>query len=621
MIGIHFQADTGRSEDEMYAIGMASGGRTHVVINGEGLAARLLQAGKRVIYRRWRAEIRLPDGKMNEGDNQANDVYDAVDFVNRIDREAPRGAILALGNEPWVNTPDAVRRLNDWTVQALRRCNELGRKAGIFSLPTGNPPDPALWQHARGALQLAKDGGHLLLLHEYFGVDGDTDALSGKNAPWHVNRHTLIPADLPLPEIAITELGLAYRMDAEQGYVGKLSDDAYADQLVRIQRGYAQHGIDSCVFVVTNKGNKRWGTFNLSERVIQRVAAYNATEKETPVTPPVQPPAPVKPAAMQNPIAENDPRWKHGLLRPAGDPARLRFVPSTENNEHIRLLDREHRVVYARDAAWGDWAQVRFTDGFHAWVHSGYVVFTEDGAQSNTPDGFWLLYPIEGDAWRNQGLGAARAYGPHEGVDYVASDQNATLYILTAHDGAVEEVGWDADGLGYYVRLVHEWKGQTYKTWYGHLAQRPALAFGQEVKAGQRIGIMGSTGNSSAKHLHLILQGTGGVDDVYWLDDVLDPTPYIVRSIPVTNPTPPPVVLPPTATPISELERQYIALSLRYRDAQAATQEAYRKADEARTREMELEAEWQALGDQLQAVRVESAASLTLVNNTSQEVA
>src|SRR5690606_23682150 len=148
-------------------------------LNGPGLASRLLQAGKRVIYRRWRSEIRRGN-LMNQGDNNADEWYDPVDFVNRIHAEAPNGAILALANEMWCNTPDTMRRMNDWTVKALQRCNELGRKAGIFSISVWNP-DPALWQYARPALELAKAGGHLLLLHEYWGRNRDTNALSAVN--------------------------------------------------------------------------------------------------------------------------------------------------------------------------------------------------------------------------------------------------------------------------------------------------------------------------------------------------------------------------------------------------------------------------------------------------------
>jgi hypothetical protein len=171
-IGLHIQADSGRSEDELYSLAIATKGRTFVVLNGPGLAARLLAAGKRVIYRRWASE-RTTRGVLSNGDNNADETYDPVDFVNRIHAVAPAGAILALGNEMWLSNADQMRRQSEWTVKALERCEQLGRKGGIFSVSTGNPPDNALWHHARPALQKAKDGGHLLLLHQYWGVDGD----------------------------------------------------------------------------------------------------------------------------------------------------------------------------------------------------------------------------------------------------------------------------------------------------------------------------------------------------------------------------------------------------------------------------------------------------------------
>ena len=209
------------------------------------------------------------------------------------------------------------------------------------------------------------------------------------------------------------------------------------------------------------------------------------------------------------------------------------------------------------------------------------------------PDGFWLLYPIDGDAWRNQGLDAPRPYGPHEGVDYVARNQDARLYILAAQTGAVEEVGWDSDGLGHYIRLVHDWNGAEYRTWYGHLAFKPTLKFGDRVAVGQRIGEMGSTGYSDAKHLHLMLQGPGGVDDKYWngqLDDVLDPTLYIRTSPPVQ---PPPVVVEPPPQETKDYEALYNELlientALRLRIANAVGNVRY-LAQEAEKAVLQLE--------------------------------
>jgi hypothetical protein len=43
----------------------------------------------------------------------------------------------------------------------------------------------------------------------------------------------------------------------------------------------------------------------------------------------------------------------------------------------------------------------------------------------------------------------------------------------------------------------------TYTVRFCHLFERPRLAVGQTVKQGDRIGIMGSSGQSTAEHLHI----------------------------------------------------------------------------------------------------------------------
>src|SRR5690606_38093808 len=103
--------------------------------------------------------------------------------------------------------------------------------------------------------------------------------------PELIKRYTLLPAGLPRPEIVITELGLAYGMPdpsaAGRGFVGIMSDDAYAAELIKVQKEYAKDGIDSCVFVLTNKGNPHWDSFNVNDKVVAKIAAYNVTETVT----------------------------------------------------------------------------------------------------------------------------------------------------------------------------------------------------------------------------------------------------------------------------------------------------------------------------------------------------
>ncbi len=70
--------------------------------------------------------------------------------------------------------------------------------------------------------------------------------------------------------------------------------------------------------------------------------------------------------------------------------------------------------------------------------------------------------------------------------------------IVSAFDGKVRVVRYDAGGYGYYVVVRHN---NGLETIYGHLSKQLVVA-NQEVKAGEPIGLGGNTGRSFGAHLH-----------------------------------------------------------------------------------------------------------------------
>ena len=85
-------------------------------------------------------------------------------------------------------------------------------------------------------------------------------------------------------------------------------------------------------------------------------------------------------------------------------------------------------------------------------------------------------------------------YAGHSGIDISAPTGTA---VYAANGGPVLYAGWNNWGYGITVVIGHG----PWSTLYGHMSSR-AVGCGQIVGAGQIIGYVGSTGNSSGPHLH-----------------------------------------------------------------------------------------------------------------------
>ena len=106
--------------------------------------------------------------------------------------------------------------------------------------------------------------------------------------------------------------------------------------------------------------------------------------------------------------------------------------------------------------------------------------------------------PVKGYAV-NSAFGLRRLPGQaarrHEGVD-IAAPKGTGVYV--AAEGAVTRTGYDAAGYGRFVEIRHP-NGMT--TLYAHLS-RLDVRSGDRLGAGERIGLVGSTGRSTGPHLH-----------------------------------------------------------------------------------------------------------------------
>ena len=118
--------------------------------------------------------------------------------------------------------------------------------------------------------------------------------------------------------------------------------------------------------------------------------------------------------------------------------------------------------------------------------------------------------------WPTQGVFSS-GYGwrwgrMHKGIDL--ANRTGTP-IVAAKEGRVSFAGWHDGGYGYLVEISHA-DGST--TRYAHNS-RLLVGQGQEVRQGEVISQMGSTGNSTGPHLHfeIIAPGMGAMNPLNFL--------------------------------------------------------------------------------------------------------
>lgn len=156
----------------------------------------------------------------------------------------------------------------------------------------------------------------------------------------------------------------------------------------------------------------------------------------------------------------------------------------------------------------GDLEAVRALQGAlpHVWPAEGLLT-SGYGFRRN---------PFGGRGWRH-----------HSGVD-IGGQRGYAIYAAAA--GTVRSAKWDG-GLGRAIRLDH---GYGLGTVYGHMS-RLLVKEGDHVEAGQRIGLMGTTGHSTGPHLHFEVHVDGHPTDPF--DYVEVPPEALVDGI-----TPPPLL-------------------------------------------------------------------------------
>ena len=106
-------------------------------------------------------------------------------------------------------------------------------------------------------------------------------------------------------------------------------------------------------------------------------------------------------------------------------------------------------------------------------------------------------FPVRGKHSYGDGVGAPRAGHTHQGQDVLAA---CGTPLVAARGGRVQWRASQPGGAGNYIVIDGAKTGHDYA--YMHLRRRSPLKKGQRVHTGQKIGVVGQTGDATGCHLH-----------------------------------------------------------------------------------------------------------------------
>lgn len=136
------------------------------------------------------------------------------------------------------------------------------------------------------------------------------------------------------------------------------------------------------------------------------------------------------------------------------------------------------------------------TPGGRQYIHIG----GEGGVYSGR-----FRLPVRGRV--TSGYGYRPQFGRmHRGIDLALNTGDT---VRSSYDGRVVLISNDPDGYGRYVKVKHS---NGMETLYAHLSE-PLVVSGQQVRAGQPLGLGGATGNATGPHLHFETRVNGTAVD------------------------------------------------------------------------------------------------------------
>ena len=170
-----------------------------------------------------------------------------------------------------------------------------------------------------------------------------------------------------------------------------------------------------------------------------------------------------------------------------------------------------HNEVYSYMSLKNGWYCIRYSNGKKVYLNADYA---QPFTQYAVDGGGSYVWPTPSATRISSRFGVVedvRNGRKHNGLDIAAPGGSQILAVAA---GKVAKNNYEPDALGYYVAID---QNDGIRTYYAHMREPSFLSVGAKVKAGDVIGIVGSTGHSTGNHLHLEMRkGTKRIDPLQY---------------------------------------------------------------------------------------------------------
>jgi murein DD-endopeptidase MepM/ murein hydrolase activator NlpD len=201
------------------------------------------------------------------------------------------------------------------------------------------------------------------------------------------------------------------------------------------------------------------------------------------------------------------------IFDPTKEPSIVSDDSSDLEDGELSLVEEDEEVKF-NDSTW-----VKIAEYYSIWDSRAVNPYRIDATKFKDTVELKLYDSEKGRNWhpplRNSILNSdfgMRWSRFHYGVDL---DLNVGDSVYAVFDGVVRIAKFDGNGYGKYIMLRHY---NALETLYGHLSKQ-LVSPGQYVKAGDLIGLGGSTGRSTGPHLHFEVRFEGNaINPEYFFD-------------------------------------------------------------------------------------------------------